>query len=233
MCSMGCAEGIVKLFMFAGNVLFALGGLALIVVGVLYKLNIDDYLDAVPGDYQAIGLAPTLTIVVGSIIFVIAFFGCCGAIKESTCLLTTYAVILLVIFLLQIAVGVFAFLEIKDKDNFHQKINETLDRLFSFDNSHRELPDLIQKEFKCCGLDGPNSYNSTGPWPASCYPNQEIIPQNIYQDGCGQTFYDFLMRTMTVIGITVLALSALEVIGCVFSLCLSSSIKNRERRFRY
>ncbi|KAJ8968157.1 hypothetical protein NQ314_002414 [Rhamnusium bicolor] len=66
-----------------------LAGLALIVVGVLYKLDINDYTSAIPDDYQNIGLAPTLTIIIGSVIFVIAFFGCCGAIRESTCLLTT------------------------------------------------------------------------------------------------------------------------------------------------
>lgn len=68
---------------------FQLAGLALVVVGALYKVNLDSYTEAVPEDYQNIGLAPNLTIAIGSIIFIIAFFGCCGAIRESPCLLTT------------------------------------------------------------------------------------------------------------------------------------------------
>lgn len=73
--------------------MFQLAGLALIVVGVLYKLDLDNYTKAIPDDYQNIGLAPTLTIVIGSIIFLIAFFGCCGAIRENPCLLTTVSLV--------------------------------------------------------------------------------------------------------------------------------------------
>lgn len=68
---------------------FKLAGLALIVVGVIYQLDLNDYTNAVPEDYQSIGLASTLTIAIGCIIFLIAFFGCCGAVRESPCLLTT------------------------------------------------------------------------------------------------------------------------------------------------
>ncbi|XP_072398838.1 23 kDa integral membrane protein-like isoform X1 [Diabrotica undecimpunctata] len=227
--AMGCAEGIVKLFVFGANIIFALGGLALIVVGVLYKLNINDFTEAIPDDYSAIGVAPILTIVVGSIIFVIAFFGCCGAIRESPCLLTTYGVILLVIFLLQIAIGVFAFIEVKDKDTFQTKVNNQMDKLFakSKETNKHELTDLIQTEFECCGPDGPSFWGTSV--PSSCLDSNKTP----YKSGCKTLFYDFLNKAMNVIGITLLALSALEVIGCVFSLCLSSSIKNRERRFRY
>lgn len=66
-----------------------LAGLALIVVGVIYQLDINKYTEGIPDEYQNIGLASALTIAIGSIIFLIAFFGCCGAVRESTCLLTT------------------------------------------------------------------------------------------------------------------------------------------------
>lgn len=45
----------------------------------------------VPDKYQ-LNLPPILLLVVGSIIFITAFFGCCGAIKESTCMLTTVSI---------------------------------------------------------------------------------------------------------------------------------------------
>ncbi|CAG9822011.1 unnamed protein product [Phaedon cochleariae] len=232
---MGCAEGVVKLLVFSANLVFALGGLALIIVGVLYKLNINDYLDAIPNDFQNIGLAPTFTIVVGSVIFVIAFFGCCGAIRESPCLLTTYSVILLVIFLLQIAVGVFAFLEIKDDATLKSKVDQTLTNLFnkyntSTNSSQNELADLIQQEFECCGTAGTIWPNNTE--PASCHENKDYSKTK-FRNYCSSAFSDFLHDALKVIGITVLALSALEVIGSIFSLCLSSSIRNRDRRFRY
>lgn len=36
----------------------------------------------------------TILIVVGALIFIIAFFGCCGAIKESTCMVLVVRIFL-------------------------------------------------------------------------------------------------------------------------------------------
>jgi hypothetical protein len=64
-------------------------GAALIAVGTLYQVNFTDITKAIPEAYGHLSLIPILTIVVGSIIFIISFLGCCGAIKNSPCLLTT------------------------------------------------------------------------------------------------------------------------------------------------
>lgn len=123
-----------------------------------------------------------------------------------------YAVILLVIFVLQIAIGVFAFLEINDNNDLHQKVNETLTKLFTTaqDKNQTGLVDFIQQELQCCGLDG------LKPWtvpPDSCCNNKDCKQPNAkpYTDGCPNKFYDLLMDTTKVIGITVLVLSATEV----------------------
>lgn len=65
-----------------------LAGVALLGVGIAYRLNFDDITDLIPEEYN-VDFAPTATIVVGAIIFVIAFFGCCGAVKENRFLLLT------------------------------------------------------------------------------------------------------------------------------------------------
>lgn len=68
---------------------FQLSGLALLIVGIVYVVDLGEVKDAIPSDFQNLELAPILTIVVGSVIFFVAFLGCCGAVRESTCLLTT------------------------------------------------------------------------------------------------------------------------------------------------
>ncbi|KAJ8944206.1 hypothetical protein NQ318_014568 [Aromia moschata] len=215
-----------------------LAGLALITVGVLYKLDLNNYTTAIPDDYQRIGLAPTLTIIIGAIIFVIAFFGCCGAIRESPCLLTTYAVILLVIFLVQVAIGVFAFLQIKDEDTLEQKVEQTLTTIFNKyytdnTNASRDIVNLMQQELECCGLKGPSSWaNLNLVIPDSCIDG-DSGEHKYFEDGCVKEFFDFLKRSIQVIGIVVLVISLTEVIVSIFSLCLANTIKNRERRFRY
>lgn len=62
-----------------------------------------------------------------------------------------YAVILLVIFLLQVAIGVFAFLEIKDEDNFKEKVEQSVTTLFNeypTNNESMKIVDLIQSEVR-------------------------------------------------------------------------------------
>jgi CD63 antigen len=44
-----------------------------------------------------------LVCVVGAITFLVAFFGCCGASQESHCMLTIYAVVVGVVFILEVA----------------------------------------------------------------------------------------------------------------------------------
>ncbi|VEN61349.1 unnamed protein product [Callosobruchus maculatus] len=146
-----------------------------------------------------------------------------------------YAVILLVIFLSQIAVGVFAFLEIRSESSFKSAVKGTLQQAFNgYDKeSNKEIVNLLQEKFKCCGVEGPNDWLSkpTG-IPPSCYSDQ-TKRTDLHTDGCLNKFVDFLHHSVRTIGIVVLTLSAIEVVGAIFSLCLSSSIKNRERRFRY
>lgn len=60
----------------------------MLAIGILYVVGYDKVTDAIPEEYN-LDVAPTATIVIGAIIFVIAFLGCCGAIKENRCLLIT------------------------------------------------------------------------------------------------------------------------------------------------
>jgi CD63 antigen len=44
------------------------------------------YLDFLGNEFLS---APMLFIIVGVVIFLVAFFGCCGAIKENNCMMMT------------------------------------------------------------------------------------------------------------------------------------------------
>lgn len=57
-------------------------------------------------------LLPIVIIVIGVIIFVIAFFGCCGAIRESTCMLTTVSALKLELIIIDWKVIFYSYLKI-------------------------------------------------------------------------------------------------------------------------
>ena len=63
-----------------------LTGVALISVGVVIKGFYTEYQGLLDERYFS---APSLLITAGTIIFFIAFFGCCGAIKENHCMVFT------------------------------------------------------------------------------------------------------------------------------------------------
>ncbi|KAK5644701.1 hypothetical protein RI129_006001 [Pyrocoelia pectoralis] len=233
---MGCATSLVKYLVFLFNFVFVLAGIAFIVVGVLVKLDVNDFQKILEGIDIPFGVAPILMIVVGCIVFIIAFFGCCGAIKESTCLLTTYAVILLIILIAQIAVGIYAFIQTKGSTFTEGDLEKAFSKLISEynDKAVKEAVDLTHTELQCCGAKGKSDWG--GNIPASCCEGStgESCPaEKAYNIGCGEKLYNFLKKSFNVIGIVIIVIAAVELFGAIMALCLSSSIKNNERRGHY
>jgi len=92
----------IKYLMFFFNFLFWLSGLILIIIGAIVR---DKYGDKFAELSDQFANAPVLIIVVGVIVFIIGFLGCCGAVKENYCMVTTFAVLLALIFILEIVAG--------------------------------------------------------------------------------------------------------------------------------
>ncbi|XP_030766426.1 leukocyte surface antigen CD53-like isoform X2 [Sitophilus oryzae] len=221
---MGCTQGLTRIFVFLANFAFFLVGAALLILGILYTVNYTKLSDAIPDDFEAIRYVSIIAIIIGSIIVFIAFLGCCGALRSNTCMLTTYAAILFVIFLIQVALGVYALLKIKDDNQLHSGINSALNQLLQAyyqEDTAQQTFDFIQETFKCCGVKGPSDWNTT---PTSC---------GSYTTGCSNIVFDWILSSVKVIGITAIAVSAVEVIGATLALCLSNCIRNHNRQTSY
>lgn len=68
-----------------------LGGIAMVVLGVSILYKYDVVLDVIKDSHAEV--VPIVFIAIGSAIFLIAFFGCCGAIFESECMILTVSTI--------------------------------------------------------------------------------------------------------------------------------------------
>lgn len=231
---MGCATGIVKYLVFIANLVFALAGLTLLIFGLLYNYEIN--LKGLPSDIE---YAPTFSIIVGAAIFITAFMGCCGAVRESTCMLTTYSIILLSIFIIQVAIGVYAFLQVKDTGDFKNQVDNYLESTFKWYNKNNEgteATNLIQSRLKCCGIHNSNYWQ--GQLPESCCDSSASVrcapsSPSFHDQGCSVAVYNFLKDTSKTIGFVALGVAAFEIIGAIFGLCLTSSIRNSYRRNIY
>jgi len=74
-------------------ILLQLCGLAILIIGVLVQIGKQNYskdLDEITQNFTF----PAITLIVlGSIVFIIAFLGCCGAIRESHCMIITVSLL--------------------------------------------------------------------------------------------------------------------------------------------
>ncbi|ERL86529.1 23 kDa integral membrane protein [Dendroctonus ponderosae] len=224
---MGCSEGLARIFVFVTNFAFLLVGLALLVVGILYKVNYTKYTEAIPDDLSSIQYVPTIAIVVGAVIFFIAFLGCCGTLKSNTCMLTWYGAILIVIFLVQVGLGVFALLQVKNETELQAQVENQLTTIFGKNDT--ELINLIQLNFQCCGTNGPSSW-APASIPKSCY---STVDGTLFQNGCVDSLSNFLTSSVKIIGIVAIAVSAVELIGATLALCLTSCIRDKRRLGSY
>lgn len=219
--------GMIKYLLFIFNFIFAVCGLGILTLGVIVQLRVTQVTDHIDTNLTF----PAITlIVIGSIIFVISFFGCCGAIRESHCMIITFASFLLFILLVQIAIGVYAFVVVKNNDN---QVDITKDYQKVFDNydENKEFIDIVQSSLHCCGVNSPLDYGIRTP-PGSCCGKEqsETCIENIYQTGCAIEIKNAISTAGTVLGSVVIAIAGVELIGIIFALCLANSIKNAERR---
>lgn len=80
--------------------------MVLIVIGAIIRDKYGDYVSYADNKFAN---AAVFIIIVGVVVFVIGFLGCCGAVKENYCMVTTFAVLLAIIFILEIVAGALGF----------------------------------------------------------------------------------------------------------------------------
>uniref|UniRef100_A0AAR2K775 Tetraspanin 2b n=1 Tax=Pygocentrus nattereri TaxID=42514 RepID=A0AAR2K775_PYGNA len=105
----------VKYLLFFFNFIFWLSGSLVLAVGLWLRFdpNTSSLLNE-DGAPETFFIAVYILIGAGGIMMLVGFFGCCGAVRESQCLLGSFFACLLVIFGAEVAAGVFGFLK-KDK----------------------------------------------------------------------------------------------------------------------
>ncbi|KAK7500942.1 hypothetical protein BaRGS_00007822 [Batillaria attramentaria] len=157
----------VKFLLFAFNLVFVIAAIALIAVGAYVQVKLVDYYDFFGNSYSGPGI---LLIVVGVLIFIIAFFGCMGALKENYCLTMTFAVLLGIIFIMMIAGGIAAYVL---QDDIEAEVSNTLrdaEQNYATSGGVQKSWDTLQRDFTCCGVNSSSEWlahlNNT--YPISC-----------------------------------------------------------------
>ena len=232
----------IKVMVIVFNLLFWLAGCTLFGIGVWLLSNREEVAGAAAMNinYKS---APILCVVIGMITVVVAFFACCGAIKENQCMLGTYFASLLVIFILEItAISLTYVYRKKIERNLRHDIRETLDDYMEADHGAvSKAIDEIQHDFKCCGNYNYKDWFDTswgkrhpGSVPKSCC--KEMEPgcnknvsedfSKIYTRGCYYFVKKYLSNNLHVISGFGIWIAVIQLMGMVFALCLCSNIRS-------
>ncbi|KAK0055108.1 CD9 antigen, partial [Biomphalaria pfeifferi] len=149
--ALGSCYTCVKYLMFAFNFIFWLLGCAILGVGIWLRVdeNAASYLKDSHINY--FHTAAYILISVGFVIMVVGFLGCCGAIRESQCMLASFFICLFIIFAVLLGCGIWAAVA-KDqvKETLEKFLEDGVNQYYKDENKRRYM-DYIQTDFQCCG----------------------------------------------------------------------------------
>jgi len=161
----GC-YGFLKWIVFLFNLIFWLVGVGVLALA-LWILFDSNYFLPVAKDVDSYNAGTYTLLASGALMTIIGLLGCCGALRESQCLLGTLFVFLMILLVAEIAGGVWAY---TNSEQLNKMISDSIQdtvRNYSKDKIKSNAFDLIQKELKCCGSEG---YTS---WSSSAYNGQQ------------------------------------------------------------
>ncbi|KAJ9576360.1 hypothetical protein L9F63_006772, partial [Diploptera punctata] len=197
---MGCGITTVKYLLFIFNFLFAICALILLIIGALTLSDVNE---------EDLTIYAICLIVVGAIGFIIAFYGCCGAIRESHCMVVTFAVFLLIVLILEIVLGIFLYI---GREEIESALTESYDYFEHYRTGNSAIDkevDNTQQTFRCCGLDGPDYWTRQGfAVPESCCEDPKPSCADYYNMGCREVI-DFILELFAVVGGTIFGVTAL------------------------
>ncbi|XP_044850417.1 tetraspanin-1-like isoform X1 [Mauremys mutica] len=238
---MGCFS-FLKLMMFVFNGVIFLSGLAVLGIGIWVKVDGGSFVQilgaAAPQLMQLINVG-YLCIAVGTFLLLMGFLGCCGAMKESKCMLLLFFVIILILFIAEVAgaVVVLAFSSVADIFIEHLKnwAVKTLREDYGRRDDVTAIWDTTMKELKCCGFNNYKDFNSSyfyqthsQTYPTGCClpPKHECLESELdsTKQGCLHEFQTFLSRNGRIVGGVALGIGVLELAAMAVSLVLYCQI---------
>jgi CD63 antigen len=151
-----------------------------------------------------------------------------------------YAMFLLAFFLLEVATGVFLYVNRGQAEEITRKSLTTVFNDYNNNTDSKALVDEIQHNFHCCGVDGPKYWTQqiAAALPHSCCQTDNgqgttCSMAQAWQDGCVPKSIDMVKSQSKSLFKIIIGIAGGELIGIIFALCLASSIKNEERRQGY
>ncbi|TPP66065.1 hypothetical protein FGIG_03543 [Fasciola gigantica] len=153
------------------NVLIMLCGSALIGFGGYGLYVLPNYSQG--DDYGMQGLLIGFT-AIGCIMLVTSLFGIGCAFTRNACIIMMYIIILSLVVIGQTVCG---FVATSRRPDIYNRIPTSLEKYvasYYSNTAYQNIVDNIQKDYTCCGVNGPSDY-ATGRIPTSCSRGNQLV----------------------------------------------------------
>ncbi|KAM3833758.1 tetraspanin-8 [Vipera latastei] len=224
-----------KYSMFVFNFLFWIIGCIILGVSIWMRVS-KDIQEEFKIDSSMLN-AVNLLIAVGSVIMVLGFLGCCGAMKESQCMLLLFFIGLLMILLLQIVAGILGAVY---KSQIEGVVNETLQKEIGVlqiastnDKGVLEGFHKLEIKYKCCGkFNGKSDWGKNADPYKGCECEQTDIGTDYcvgkeYVKTCAAVIMEMFKNNMVIVMGIAFGLAFIEIVGMVFSMSLYCQIQKK------
>ncbi|KAG8436976.1 hypothetical protein GDO86_007891 [Hymenochirus boettgeri] len=236
---MGCFT-FIKVMMVLFNLLIFLGGGTLLGIGIWVTVDSNSFLKifgtvSASSAVQFVNVGYFL-IAIGALLIILGFLGCCGAQKESRCLLLMFFTIILIIFIAEVAGAVVALVYSSLAENLlGPLLRPVLQTQYGTNQDVTKIWNNTMENLKCCGFDGytdfNNSayYNNNHQYPSYCC-NANTTNQNSVCTvqmasisnipGCFQQLLTLIRQNAAIVGGVAAGICALELAAMIVSMYL-------------
>ncbi|XP_061701946.1 tetraspanin 35 [Syngnathoides biaculeatus] len=247
---MGCF-GFLKFMMFVFNGIIFLAGAAILGVGIWVKVDSGSILsflgmiEDAPAELSQVLNVGYLLIAVGALLVIIGFLGCCGAIRESKCMLLLFFIIILLVFLAEVAGAVVILVFRPLAEDLFRKFGTaavgSIKKDYGKNSDITGLWDTTMSTLKCCGIynstnfvDSPYYVANNNQYPPLCCPdgtnkpcNQTVIDNFTPIPGCFVKITQLIDDNMVAIIAVALGIAALELCAMTVSMILYCKIDSK------
>lgn len=235
--------------MFVFNGIIFLAGVAILGVGIWVKvdsgsiLNFLGKIEDAPAELSQVLNVGYLLIALGALLLVIGFLGCCGAVRESKCMLLLFFIIVLLVFIAEVAGAIVILVFRPLASELFTKIGTAAVKNIQKDYGQNAditgLWNTTMSTLKCCGfynssdfVGSPYYVDHNQQYPPQCCPGIDN-PCNQTMAGGGTTITGCFLKikqliddnTAVIVGVA-LGIAALEICAMAVSMILFCRIKS-------